>query len=109
MNLYSYTLWQVPCNECPINVGDGTRLAYRDPRMSASGQSFQRSQWLKLGISSSWILRRSISGKWLWPSVSRQRRQGPSGVGSILTLRPCAAPTSESPPAFRPTSWTPAP
>jgi hypothetical protein len=73
VNLYSYTLWQVPCNECPINVGDGTRLAYRYLRMSASGQSFQRGQWLKLGISSSWILRRSISGKWLWPSVSRQR------------------------------------
>jgi hypothetical protein len=34
VNLYSYTLWQVPCNECPINLGDGTRLAYRDPRMS---------------------------------------------------------------------------
>jgi hypothetical protein len=38
MNLYSYTLWQVPCNECPINVGDGTRLAYRYLRMSVHGR-----------------------------------------------------------------------
>lgn len=48
MNLYSYALYKCRCNECAIDLGDGKRLAYRDPRMSASGQSFQRSQWLKL-------------------------------------------------------------